>query len=323
MLLLLFTAATFLLLSGVMAAVDAAVLSVSRPEIEELRIQRKWGAERLAQVRDRLNESVVVIVIATNTINVLGPILVSHQAFEHFSVTGVVTVTVLLTIGTIVFSEIIPKSIGARYAPTIARLFAPLINAAGLVLYPVVKLFAWISHPFTSGKRKIGTEDQIRALVRIGHHAGLIETDEGTLIHRAFVLCDKTAGQVMTPLSDVAALGAEFTVQQAVNEIGRCKFSRYPVFGHNLDEVVGIVLSRDILLESLSDPSRRIRSLARSPAIVAADTKSDDLLDLFRRQRIHLAVVQDDGRTVGIITMEDVLEELVGEIHDEKDRSRS
>lgn len=320
MILLIATAITFLLLSGVMAAVDAAVLSVTWPEIEELKLQRKWGAERLAEIRGRLTESVVVIVVATNTINVLGPILVSRQAFDLFSVTGVVTVTALLTIGTIVFSEIVPKSIGANHAPTIARLFAPVIHTVGVAIYPLVKLLTWISNPFTSGKRKIGTEEQIRALVRIGHRAGLIETDEGQLIHRVFILNDKTAGQIMTPLDDVKALGAEFTVQQAIAEIGRCQFSRYPVFGKTVDDLVGIAISRDVLLEFLTNPTCSIRSLAKSPAIVTAEMTSDALLDRFRRQNIHLAVVQDDGRTVGIVTMEDVLEQLVGKIDDEKDR---
>jgi putative hemolysin len=309
----------FLALSGLMAAVDAAVLSVSRPEIEVLIQEKKWGSRRLGQVKKEISQSVVVIVILTNTINVLGPILVSRQAFDLYGAESIVAITAVLALGTIVFSEIVPKALGAHYAPLIARISAPAILIGRYLMYPLVVGFAWLSKQFTKGTRHIGTEDQIRSLVRIGHLAGYIQSDEGQLIHRAFVLNDTTAGEIMTPLNRVKALGAVFTIKQAAAEVCRSEYSRYPVFGQSTDDIQGIVLSRDVLKATLDRSSDPLSSITRSAVIVDAQIKSDKLLTLFRDQHVHLAIVQDVGKTVGVVTLEDVLEELVGEIEDEKD----
>ena len=311
----------FLALSGLMAAVDAAVLSVTRPEIEVLISRGKWGSRRLRQVKQEITRSVVVIVIVTNTINILGPILVSRQAFNLYGAEGIVATTVILTLGTIVCSEIVPKSLGAHYAPLISRISAPAILVGRCLLYPLVVGFAWLSEKFTKGTRRIGTEEQIRSLVRLGHRAGYIETDEGDLIHRAFVLNDKTAGEIMTRLERVKALGANYSIRQAAAEVCRSEFSRYPVFASSVDDVRGIALSRDVLKADANQSSGGLSSITRPAVIVDAPTKSDQLLALFRDQHVHLAVVQDSGKTVGVVTLEDVLEELVGEIEDEKDAS--
>lgn len=312
----------FLALSGLMAAVDAAVLSVTQPEIEELIHQQRYGAKRLRDVKHRIRDAVVVIVIATNTLNVLGPVLVSYQAFTLFSSRGVVTVTILLTFGTILFSEILPKAIGNHFAPWIARLSAPVILFGERVLFPLVMPLAWLTKRLTPGTRRIGTEPQIRSLVRIGHEAGHIETDEQQMIHRVFVLNDRTARDIMTPIDKVRWVAATSSISQAWAEIERSEFSRYPVFGTSVDEVRGILLGRDLLQAVIHGESdRRVLDLAVAPMIVDAETRSDDLLVRFREQHVHLAAVQSAGKTLGIATLEDVLEQLVGEIDDEKDYS--
>ncbi len=310
----------FLALSGLMAAVDAAVLSVTHPEIEELIHQQRYGAKRLQEVKHHIRDAVVVIVIATNTVNVLGPVLVSYQAVMLFGSRGVVIATVLLTLGTILFSEILPKAIGNHFAPSIARYSAPLILFGERALLPLVLPLGWLTKRLTPGTRRIGTEPQIRSLVRLGHQAGHIETDEQQMIHRVFVLNDRTARDLMTPLDKVRSVSASSTLSQARAEIGHSEFSRYPIFGTSIDEVYGILLGRDLLQAVIEGPAdRSVLALAVEPMIVDADTRSDDLLARFRTQHVHLAVVQSGGKTLGIVTLEDVLEQLVGEIDDEKD----
>lgn len=311
---------SFLFLSGLAAAVDAAVLSVTHPEVEELVSRRKWGGRRLRWVKQHLTQSVVVIVIVTNTINVLGPIVVSRQASQLGGVEAMAMITAVLALGTIVFSEIIPKSLGAHYAPLIARLSAPAIRWLRILLYPLVITLAAMSRLFTRGSREIGTEEQIRSLVRLGDLAGHIESDEGKLIHRVFVLNDKTAGQIMTPIEHTKAISLGSTIAQAAAEVVRSQYSRYPVFGQSLDETTGILLSRDILTSVAEDRrSESVASLVRTAPVVPASMKSDELMLELRKARVHLGIVRDSGKTVGIVTLEDVLEELVGEIEDEKD----
>lgn len=322
MTLLAVTFVLFLAFSGLMAAVDAAVLSVTRPEIEVMIGRGAWGAEELKRVKRQLMRALVVIVVLTNLINVLGPILVSHQAFEIFGEKAFFAVSLSLTLGTIICSEIIPKALGAHFAPLISRLAAPVILILQWLLYPLVVSLEWLSKKLTPGERPIGTEQQIRSLVTIGRSAGYIESDEGHLIHRAFVLNDRTAADIMTPLTSVAMIPADATVAGAADIARQSGFSRHPVIGSGPDDVRGTLITRS-LLEALADGrgDAPITSLIQPGLIVNANRRSDDLLLLFRDRRTHLAVVRDDDRTVGVVSLEDVLEELVGEIEDEKDPS--
>ena len=312
--------AAFIFLSGLMAAVDAAVLSVTGPEIEEMIHHDRPGAVQLRHVKRHITRSVVVIVILTNTVNVLGPILVSRQAFERYGPESLGVITVVLTLGTILFSEIFPKAIGTHHAPTIGRLAAAPLQLTQYALFPLVVALSWLSQKVTRGTRPIGTERQIRSLALMGRRAGHIESDEILMIYRAFRLNDRMARDIMTPREDVVAIPAEATIRQAAEQICRRRFSRYPVYQESLDHIEGLVTSRDIL-EALVEgrDDELVTSVMSSVLTIEAGTRSDELLVTFRDEHIHLAIVRDRQRMIGVVTLEDVLEELVGEIEDEKD----
>ncbi len=314
----------FLFLSGILAAIDAALLSVTHPEISEMVGQGKWGARRLQEVKKALTRAVVVIVILTNTVNVLGPVLVSRKAVDVFGVEALGITIIALTLGTIVFSEIIPKALGAHYAQYVSRLSAPLIRAVGLALYPLVRGLEWLAEILKRGRRRIGTEEQIRALVTIGKRAGLIEGDEMRMIHRAFLLNDRTARDLMTPLENVIAIDAAASIGESAALVREHAFSRYPVFGNSPDEIEGWVLVRD-LLQAMADgrQDEKVRPLVRPAFEVEADRRSDWLLVMFRDRHVHLAIVRENDKTLGVVTLEDVLEELVGQIEDETDVEES
>lgn len=300
--------------------VDAAILSVSRVEIEEMIMQKRSGAKYLQLLHARITRAVVIIVIATNTVNVLGPILVGQKAVTLFGSHVIGVITAVLTFCTILFSEIIPKSLGAHYAPTIGRMAAPPIYILTRILLPLVIVLEKIAQFFQSGHRVIGTEEQIRSLVTIGRRAGHIESDEGQLIHRAFILNDRKARDIMTPLKDIVGLNADDTVREASAKVFHNTYSRYPVFGSSIHEVVGFAMSQDILEAlAMGQDAEPVRFLMREALIVQGEKSSDQLISLFRDKHIHMAVVQDDEHTVGLVTLEDVFEELVGEIEDEKD----
>lgn len=311
---------TFFILSGLMAGIEAAVLSVSPGEIEELRLRRAWGAVALTAIKQRVTQAMVVIVILTNSINVLGPILAGYKAIQLYGDIVIGLITVVLVLGTIVFSEVIPKSLGAHYAPQVSRLAAPVIRALIYLLYPVVVVLDWFASLFKAGQRHIGTETQIRSLATIGRRAGHIEPDEGQLIRRAFILNDRTAADIMTPVQDMVSMQETSTIQQAASQVFRHAYSRYPVVGESIHDIRGLAISRDILTAlTRGKDQQNVSEICRSGLIVPATMRSDDLLVRFREERVHLAVVQDNQKTIGLVTLEDVLEELVGEIEDEKD----
>ena len=310
----------FVALSGLMAMIEAAVLSVSHGEVEELVMRGAFGADALKAITQRITRALVVIVIFTNTINILGPILAGRKAVQLYGDPAIGVITAVLALGTIVFSEIIPKSLGTHYAPRISRLAAPAIRLCFYLLYPIVIVLEKFSNLFKAGQRRIGTEDQIRSLATIGRRKGYIGSDEGKLIHRAFVLNDRSAADIMTPLANVVGVEETFTIRQAATRVFHHAYSRYPVFGRSVHDVRGLVMSRDIL-EALIDgkDQETAAAICRPCLIVPADMRSDELLVRFRDEHVHLAVVQDGEKTVGLVTLEDVLEELVGEIEDEKD----
>jgi magnesium and cobalt exporter, CNNM family len=266
----------------------------------------------------------VVIVVFTNIVNVLGPVLVGTKAVEIYGSPVIGAVTAILTLGTIIFSEIIPKSLGTHYAPGISLALAPALRWLIALFYPIVWIFEKLTNAMKSGERRVGTEEQIRSLARLGHSAGYIETDETQLVHRAFQLNDRTAADIMTPMDEVVTLEPTMTVLEAAMVVRESPYTRYPVVGPGrageTSTVTGIVVSHDLLSElSRNRGSHPAVGLTTEPLIVGAESRADDLLDLFRRERFHLAVVLDADRPVGVVTLEDVLEELVGEITDERE----
>ncbi len=300
--------------------IEAAVLNISRGEVEEMVVAKKWGSISLRAITTRISRAMVILVLMTNLVNVVGPILAGAKAIALYGDQSIVVMITILTVATILFSEIIPKSLGTHYAPLVSRYTAPIIQGLIYALYPMVICIEWIVSLFNTGHRRIGTEAQIRSLATLGHRAGHIESDERQLIHRAFILNDKMAADIMTPLKDIVSLEATATVRHAAQHVLHMGYSRYPVFGKSADDVKGMILARDIL-EAVTEErqTESISSLVRPILVFCADQAADELLVLFRDRRIHLAIVQEGEKTVGLVTLEDVLEELVGEIEDEKD----
>ncbi len=310
----------FVSASGFLAMLDAAILSVNHAEVEVMLVKKRWGARDLKHLLKHSTRAIIIIVILTNITNILGPILVGRKAEALFGSQAIGIVTAVLTFLTIIFSEIIPKSIGSHYAPRISRTIAPLLRALIIVLYPIVLILERIAKVFKSGKRKVGTEDQIRALANLGGGAGHIDSDERELIHRAFVLNDRRASDIMTPATSIIFIQKGRNIRQAAKMIFEYSYSRYPVVGQSLDDVVGYILSHDTL-ELLADGNDGVSviDILRPVQSVDAALQCDDLLNVLRKSDSHIAIVKSEGKTVGLVTLEDVLEELVGEISDEGD----
>jgi len=316
--------ATFILVfvaaSGLLAMVDAAILSVSPAEVEVMINKKRWGAKELKFLLRHTTRAIIVIVVLTNVTNVLGPILAGRKAEALFGVQAIGFITAVLTFTTIIFSEVIPKSIGAHYAPTISRIAAPILHALVIILFPIVYALEKIVKLFKSGKRSIGTEEQIRALVNIGGGAGHIDMDERELIHRAFVLNDRMAKDIMTKTDGIIFARKGTSIRLAAKIVFEHNYSRYPVVGNSLDEIIGYVTSKDIL-DALADgkDTLPVVEISRNLPKVPSTMRCDDLLNHLRNNYAQIAIVVEGQKTVGLVTLEDVLEELVGEIKDEED----
>jgi CBS domain containing-hemolysin-like protein len=310
----------FIIASGFVAMIDAAVLNVSPAEVEVMLKQNAWGAKDLKKLLQHTTRAIIVIVILTSVTNILGPILVGGKATELFGSSAIGIVTAILTFATIIFSEVVPKSLGAHHAPQISRTVAPLLLLLTRILYPLVIALEHLVRLFKSGKRHVGTEEQIRALANIGGGEGHIDADERELIHRAFVLNDRKAQDIMSPVKDIVSVSSTANIRKAAKVVFAHRYSRYPVVGNSLDDIGGYVLSHDILENMAAGKEElSILKIIRDVPKVDAGLKCDELLNVLRKNAEQIAIVEKDGKTVGLVTLEDVLEELVGEIHDEGD----
>ena len=311
----------FVPLSGLFSLLDAAVISVHQAEAEEVIARKLWGGKALRRLLEHRMRSVIVLVILTNAVNILGPIIIGVRAAVLFGNQILGILTAVLTALSILFSEIIPKAVGTRHAPTVGRFSAPALFALTLVFSPLIAAIELLLRPFRKGDRPIGTEEQIRALVKIGAKRGFIEESEQRMIARTFFLNDRTAADIMIPRERVVAFTPQMTVREAATIAGQALHHRYPVFGSAPGDVRGFVMSRDILQAvTTGREAVLITEILHPPVVVSAAMRADDILEVLRHRRLHLAMVRDDGGAIiGIVTLYEILEELVGEMGGERD----
>lgn len=319
--LMLFAVVTaMLLLSAFFSGSEAALMTLTDADVETMVRQKLPGSAMLERVKRSMAKAVITIVIMNNVVNIAGSVIVGQMTNALYGSAALALTTTVLTFAVIIFSEIAPKNLGIHYAHMVAPLVAGPVYILTMLLYPVILLFETIMNLFLRGERKVGTEEQIRSLVSIGRREGHIENDEGQLIHRAFILNDKTAGQIMVPAGRIISVTVDTVIRDAAKKVFHETYSRYPVFGDSIHDVRGLVMSQDIL-EALSEgrDDAYVGTILRDVITVDVHDACDELLFRFRDRHIHLAVVQEEGKTVGLVTLEDVLEELVGEIEDEFD----
>jgi len=231
----------------------------------------------------------------------------------------------VLTFGIIVLSEIIPKTIGEHHKVTVSLMSAKGLRMCMFIFRPFIAIIIFLISPLRSGdKRPHITEKEIKAMLRLGRDLGTIEVDEETLINRVFRLNDLRAQQMMKPIEQICALVGNKTLQEAKDEIMNARFSRIAVYKNfETKQIVGVCQQRILLREIAKDNFKaQINNFMRKPIFVNENERADNLLEKFRFYNQHLFIVRDRyNKNIGIITMEDVLEELFGEIYDEKDIS--
>ncbi|GMQ95091.1 MAG: hemolysin family protein [Patescibacteria group bacterium] len=307
--------------SAFFSGLEAALFSVPLSRARVLKEQKRRGAGTLVKIKEEMGRAIVVIVIFNNIINIVGSIFVGVLAAKTLGGIWIGIISAILTFLIITIGEIIPKTIGEKYAEHISLVFArPLLFTTTLLL-PVIRIMEIITSRFGTAK-KIVSEEELRMLSHIGHLEGEIEKDERDMIQKVFTLNDIPAKEIMTPRTVVAALPMGKRLGELADEIYDLRNSRLPVYSEDLDDIVGVCNRVDLLIALGKDQAdAKVSDFMQPAIIVSKSAKADDLLSLFKKKRYHLAVVKDEfGGTSGVVTLEDVLEQLVGEIVDETDK---
>jgi len=251
----------------------------------------------------------------------IGPL--SRDAIGTILAFGVITFIVLL------IGELIPKAIALLYPETASRwLTAPLMAFAWVMAGPIWVLNRSANRAMRllrirvpSHRERLHSPEEIRMLVEQSEEGGRLGTEDARLLEGVFEFTEKNAEDVMTPRTDIIALPADDSVEAAADEIARAGRSRYPVYAESLDDIVGVVHAKDVLAAVRQKPAAMVRDIMRAPLFVPGTREVEDVLADMKRLKVHLAVVLDEyGGTAGLVTMEDLLEEIVGPIFDEHDR---
>jgi CBS domain containing-hemolysin-like protein len=243
--------------------------------------------------------------------------------------TAVVIAFSIITVLHIVLGELVPKSLALLHPEEVSRWVAAPMMAFGWVMAIPINLLNGISNavlrlirvPRPSEHDRLHSPEEIRMLVEQSQEAGSLEQQDARLLEGVFEFTEKTAEEVMTPRTDMEALEAELDMRGAADRVAEARRSRYPVYTESLDEIVGVVHAKDILSALRAEPGAPLRSIMRPPLFVPGTREVEDVLADMKRLKVHLAVVLDEyGGTAGLVTMEDLLEEIVGPIFDEYDR---
>ncbi len=316
--------AILILASGFFSGGEIALFSISRARARGLHEQGRRGAGALVTLKANPERLLVTLLIGNNVANIGAASVATYSATLAFGSAGVGIATGAMTLLVLFFGEIVPKSFAARNAESFALLISPLVLLLGRLLAPLSTPFVALTRVIVPQNTVLPsvTEAEIRSLTEIGHRGGAIEEHERELIEGAFLLDSTRAWQVMTPRVDVRAWADSTTLSEIADQLASVPYSRIPIHGGSLDDVTGVVYVRDAyqaLAEGRGDS--RLVDLARPPFFVPATISLVQLLGEFRARRVHMGIVIDEhGGTDGLVSLEDILEELVGEIDDERDR---
>jgi CBS domain containing-hemolysin-like protein len=328
---LLVAALALMLLAGWCTSAETALLRVSRAGAKELGRSAGEAAEPLQAVLAEVPRYLSVVLLARVAAEISSAVLVTAVLVHWWGIgwRAFVVTAVAMTVASYVLAGIVPRSLGRHYPVQVASAAASVLRPVIRLLGPLPRLLAAAGTVLTPRQARrdgqSGTEEDLRGLVDLLEQRQIIEPGERAMIHSVFELGDTIVREVMVPRTDMVFVEQAKTLRQALSLALRSGFSRIPVVGENLDDVVGIAYLKDIVTRSHEHPEgesvETVDSIMR-PATFAPESKPvDDLLREMQARHVHMAIVIDEyGGTAGLVTIEDILEEIVGEIADEYDR---
>lgn len=310
-------------ISFLCSLLESVLLSMSRSFISILSKKNPTSGKSLEKLKDNISRPLAAILSLNTIANTVGAAGVGAVTYNLLGSKWVAIMSGILTLSILIFSEIIPKTIGAHYWKKLAIPSSYMIRVLIVIMYPFVVMLEVLSNWLKpEEKQDIVTKEDVIAMAEIGEDEGTIEEDESTIIENLLRLDNITAEEVLTPRSVVYALQKDLTVRQALDEYDNIIFSRIPVYDKDLDEITGLV-RRDNLLNSKAEDQFDVtmEELSEPVHIVNEKESVGSILDEFVHRREHLFIVKDEfGQFVGIITLEDAIETLLGvEIVDETD----
>ncbi len=315
--------AFMILISAFFSGSEMALVSIDKALIVDKARKGDKRAKILEELLKKPDDVISAIVIGNNIVNIFASILAGFVATELFGNFGIGIATALMFILVIIFSESTPKAFGRKNEKWALK-SAKSISIFTKLFYPAVIFVRYISNGLLSilGKpEKEGdfvTEEKIIAMMRLGEEEGTIETDERVMVSDVFDFDETIADEVDKPRYKIEFIQQNDTIEKLIEKSVETGFSRFPVYKKNYDNVVGMVHVKDSL--NIKDKSIKVKEIMRDVLIVNPSMKADDVFRKMRKYKTHIAVLKDKGgKTIGLVSMEDLVEEIFGEISDEHD----
>jgi len=316
-------------LSGFFSGLEVALVGVRKSKVVQLFNEGKKGSKALHKLKMNPSWMMSSVNLGNNLVNVGASALATSVAIRLFGNDGLAIAVGLMTFLILVFGEITPKTYCNANSTKVALRYAPVLLAFSYVFYPVVKFFEII----TRGVVKITgssytpppiTEEEIKGVIDQGLAEKALEKEEMELVHGALNFDDTVIRSVMTPRTKMFTLNAKMLLFEALPQINQSAHSRIPIFGDTRDDIVGFIHVRDVLRELEKDKEVvTLEQIARKPVFASQEKMVSSLLKEMKGRKTHMAIVVDEhGGVEGLVTLEDLLEEIVGEIEDETDLKR-
>jgi len=312
-----------LLFSAYFSSSETAITAISRVRIKAMADNGDKKAKTALKLVKNFEKTLTTVLVGNNIVNIamgsLSTLLAMHLGFEPLIVTIVVTLAVLI------FGEVTPKSITKNLGERYTLAVAPSLSFFSLILTPFSALFALLSRLLTKLFAKKDapsvTEDDVIDMIEDMEEDGAIDSDESRLLYSAFEFGDVSVNDILTDRRDMVCLDINSTPDEILSFVKDVSYSRIPVYKGDVDNIVGILLVREYLEAHILGQNPNLRKLLHIPYFTSPDAKIDEVLSAMKKLKKPLAVVKTRaGRTIGLVTMEDMVEELVGEIWDENDR---
>lgn len=329
----------FIGLSAFFSSAETAFTAINRIKLRSLVEQNVEGSQMLARLLKDPKRLLTGILIGNNITNVAASAMATAVLTDLFMSLGIKSfafamtlVTAIMTFILLTFGEITPKTMAMKNPSKWALRISSYTYYFYVLLYPLVRLFnilsVWISKLFNLSSTEVGqllSEEEIKAIIQIGLEDGILDKEEKDMLHGVFNVSEKVVREIMTPRTDTICIEAQASINDVLKLIKEHGHSRIPVYEEKIDNIVGIIYAKDLLSIKESHKSAiQLKSIAR-PAVFIPDTKNiEELLQQMKASKFHLAIVVDEyGGTAGLVTFEDIIEEIVGEVQDEYDMEES
>jgi magnesium and cobalt exporter, CNNM family len=321
-----------LVLCAMASGAETALTSVSRIKLKNLVEEGDKKAVQIEHLISQPNVFLSTILVVNSVAVIVASSMTTVLALRFFPNYGELIGTIVISLVVLIFCEITPKTTAVQNPLRWARILVNPVRAAAWLLHPLIVTLSAITNTLI---RLIGgqikhrgpfvTEEELRLLVNVGEEEGVLEEEETDMIHSIFEFADTTVREVMIPRIDMITLESDATVDEAVDLALQGGFSRIPVYEETIDNIIGVLFTKDMLKQLREGHnSLPIRELVRPGYFVPESKKLDDLLREIRQKRTHMAIVVDEyGSVAGLVTIEDLVEEIVGDIKDEYDREEN